>query len=77
MAHDRIGDDTLPLTHEFLSLMLDVHRPGVTDALNGLREQRLISYTRGQITVRNRKDWNASQGKPTEPLRLKYRRLIG
>ena len=34
MAHDRIGDDTLPLTHEFLSLMLAVRRPGVTDALN-------------------------------------------
>ena len=28
MAHDRIGDDTLPITHEFLSLMLGVRRPG-------------------------------------------------
>jgi len=27
MAHDRIGDDTLTLTHEFLSLMLGVRRP--------------------------------------------------
>jgi CRP-like cAMP-binding protein len=27
MAHDRIGDDRLPLTHEFLSLMLGVRRP--------------------------------------------------
>ena len=34
MAHDRIGDDTLALTHEFLSLMLGVRRPGVTEALN-------------------------------------------
>ena len=37
MAHDRIGDDTLPLTHEFLSLMLAVRRAGVTTALNALR----------------------------------------
>ena len=36
MAHDRIGSDILPLTHEFLSLMLGVRRPGVTDALKSL-----------------------------------------
>jgi hypothetical protein len=28
MAHDRTGDNTLPLTHEFLSLMLAVRRAG-------------------------------------------------
>jgi ABC-type sulfate/molybdate transport systems ATPase subunit len=28
MAHDRIGDDTLLLTHDFLSIMLAVRRPG-------------------------------------------------
>src|SRR5580700_3519637 len=36
MAHDRTGDKTLPLTHEFLSLMLGVRRPGVTEALQNL-----------------------------------------
>lgn len=30
MAHDRIGDDTMLLTQEFLSIMLGVRRPGVT-----------------------------------------------
>jgi hypothetical protein len=54
MAHDRIGNDTLPLTHEFLSLMLGVRRPGVTEALHALRKQGLISYGRGQITVKDR-----------------------
>jgi CRP-like cAMP-binding protein len=44
MAHDRIGDDTLPLTHEFLSLMLGVRRAGVTEALNALRRQGLIFF---------------------------------
>src|SRR5437764_6647700 len=33
MAHDRMGKDVLPLTHEFLSLILDVRRPGVTETL--------------------------------------------
>ena len=36
MAHDRIDDDRLPLTHEFLSLMLGVRRSGVTTALQAL-----------------------------------------
>jgi CRP-like cAMP-binding protein len=43
MAHDRIGEDALPLTHEFLSLMLAVRRAGVTSALKALREKNLIS----------------------------------
>ena len=42
MAHDRTGDKTLPLTHEFLSLMLGVRRPGVTEALQSLSRQKLI-----------------------------------
>jgi hypothetical protein len=32
MAHDRVEKDTLLLTHEFLSIMLAVRRPGVTEA---------------------------------------------
>ena len=62
MAHDRVGADVLPLTHEFLSLMLAVRRPGVTDALNALREQGLITYQRGQITVRDRKKLEHTAG---------------
>ena len=36
-AHDRIGDSTLPLTHEFPALMLGVRRAGVTEALHSLK----------------------------------------
>ena len=41
MAYDRTGDATLPLTHEFLSLMLGVRRAGVTEALQSLKRQKL------------------------------------
>jgi CRP-like cAMP-binding protein len=51
MAHDRIGDKTLPLTHEFLSLMLGVRRPGVTEALQSLNRQKLIANGRNKIVV--------------------------
>jgi len=77
MAHDRIGDDTLPLTHEFLSLMLSVRRPGVTDALNALRKRGLISYKRGDITVQDRKGLERAAGEAYGIPEAEYRRLIG
>ena len=43
MAHDRVKRDDLPLTHEFLALMLGVHRPGVTGAIKSLSAAGLIS----------------------------------
>ena len=39
MAQDRIQVGQLPLTHEFLSLMLGVRRAGVTVALKALRNE--------------------------------------
>jgi CRP-like cAMP-binding protein len=77
MAHDRIGDDTLPLTHEFLSLMLAVRRAGVTIALNALRKSGLISYRRGDITVLNRKGLERLAGEAYGIPEAEYRRLIG
>jgi CRP-like cAMP-binding protein len=77
MAHDRIGDDTLPLTHEFLSLMLGVRRPGVTEALDGLRKRGLISYKRGDITVRDREGLERTAGDAYGVPEAEYRRLIG
>ena len=77
MAHDRIDGDTLPLTHEFLSLMLGVRRPGVTEALHALREQGLISYGRGLITVEDRKGMERRAGTAYGTPEAEYRRLIG
>jgi CRP-like cAMP-binding protein len=76
MAHDRLGDDTVPLTHEFLSLMLGVRRPGVTEALHVLRERGFISYVRGQITVNDRKGLERAAGKAYGTPEAEYRRLI-
>jgi CRP-like cAMP-binding protein len=55
MADDRIAGDRLPLTHEFLSLMLGVRRSGVTTALQALERKRLISRKRGNILILDRK----------------------
>lgn len=55
MADDRLDGDELPLTHEFLAVMLGTHRPGVTLAVQALEKERLITARRGSITILNRK----------------------
>jgi CRP-like cAMP-binding protein len=77
MAHDRMGDGTLSLTHEFLSLTLGVRRAGVTEALNALQKQGLISHERAKITVRNRKGLERMVGDAYGIPEAEYRRLIG
>ena len=77
MAHDRTGDDAIPLTHEFLSLMLGVRRAGVTEALQSLKRQKLIHTGRNQIVVRNRKGIERKAGSSYGAPEKEYRRLIG
>jgi CRP-like cAMP-binding protein len=54
MANDRLGGDSVPLTHEFLSLMLGVRRAGVTVALHFLEQRGIIQMARKQIVILNR-----------------------
>lgn len=51
LARHRIGSDDLPLTQEFLSMMLAVRRSGVTTAAGELQQAGLIRYRQGHITV--------------------------
>ncbi len=62
MADDRVDGNSLPLTHEFLSLMLGVRRAGVTEALHALESKGLIRSSRGAIVVRSRKGIERSAG---------------
>ena len=77
MAHDRVGGNILPLTHEFLSIMLGVRRPGVTTALKTLQALRLITCARGSITVRDREKLERYAGHAYGVPEAEYRRLIG
>lgn len=51
MARDRHDRDRLPLTHDLLSLMIGVRRPGVTLALAQLETRGLVTTGRGHVTV--------------------------
>ena len=54
MTHDRLEKDDMPVTHEFLSVMLGTRRPGVTLAVQMLEGTGVIRATRGHVTVRDR-----------------------
>jgi CRP-like cAMP-binding protein len=51
MVRDRIDNDTLPMTQEFLSVMLGVRRSGVSVAANTLQTGGLIRVGRGHIII--------------------------
>lgn len=58
-ARDRLGGETIQLTHEFLSQMLGVRRTTVTVVANDLQRAGLISYQRGNIRIIDRRGLEA------------------
>jgi CRP-like cAMP-binding protein len=77
MADDRLDGASLPLTHEFLSLMLGVRRAGVTETIHALETLNLIKAARGEITVLDRKGVERKAGASYGVPEAEYRRLIG
>jgi len=59
MTNDRLGVEEFPLTQEFLSSMLGVRREGVSRAAGALQAAKLIRYSRGLITVLDRRGLEA------------------
>lgn len=51
MNRDQVRGNQFHVTQEFLAHMLGVRRVGVTNAANSLREEGLINYRRGAITI--------------------------
>lgn len=51
---DRLEDNQVSLTQEFIAEMLGVRREGVTEAAGKLQRMGVIEYSRGRITVLDR-----------------------
>ncbi len=77
MCHDRLGKDDLPLTHEFLSLMLGIRRSGVTEALHALEGVQIVKAGRGHIHLRDRLRLEEIAGGCYGVPEAEYAKLIG
>jgi CRP-like cAMP-binding protein len=77
MALDRLTTDTVPLTHEFLAVMLGVRRAGVTVAIHGFERRGLVTTRRGQLTVINRQGIEQIAGSFYGTPEAELRRLLG
>lgn len=76
MCHDRVDGDELALTHEFLSLMLAVRRPGVTEAIHLLEGTGIIRARRAHITILDRERLEETAGDSYGVPEAEYERLI-
>ena len=54
LAHDRMEGDTIPLTHDLLSMMLGVRRAGITTALQRLECSGAVLKSRGAVKIADR-----------------------
>jgi CRP-like cAMP-binding protein len=77
MCHDRLDGDELPLTHEFIAVMLGVRRPGVTEALQMLETEQAIRAERRNIVVLDRRRLEETAGDGYGGPEAEYERLIG
>jgi CRP-like cAMP-binding protein len=77
MAHDRVEGDELPLTHEFLAIMLGVRRAGVTTALGTLMDRGLIQSRRSMIRIADREGLKKASNGAYGPAELEFEKLFG
>ena len=77
MAQDRLDGDEVPLTHEFLSVMLGVRRPGVTVTLDLLEKQGLIRAKRGVVVILDRTGLRKISNGAYGAAEAEFQRLFG
>src|SRR3984885_8127207 len=77
MTQDRAHSDVFPMTHEFLAEMLGVRRSTVSEVLEPFQEKGLIRYSRGKLTVLDRKGLKVGSCECYGVIAKEFERLFG
>lgn len=75
-SHDRVDGDELRLTQQFLAEMLVVSRVAVNAELQKFQQQQVLTYSRGIITVLDRKLLERTSCECYRAVRREYDRLL-
>ena len=76
LSLDRLDSNELKMTQELIANMLGVRREGVTESALKLQQAGLISYSRGQIFVKDRKGLEARCCECYAVVKKEYDRLL-
>jgi CRP-like cAMP-binding protein len=75
MTHDRMHEQDFILSHEFLAVMLGVHRPTVSSIAKTLQDAGFIRYEYGRVKVLNRKGLESASCECYRIVRAHFDRL--
>jgi len=76
-CQDRVGDDVVPITQEFLAAMLGVQRTTVNSAAKAIQAKSLIDYRRGRIQILDRQALERSSCECYAQTQHVFDRLLG
>lgn len=77
MTRDRMPEDEFLLTQEFLAMMLGVRRSSVNAAMRSLQRKGFVRYSRGRVTILDRKALQAMACECYSVTKREFDRLLG
>jgi CRP-like cAMP-binding protein len=76
MTQDRVGSNVLPLTHEFLAIMLGVRRASITEVLRPLQINGVVRNRRANIEILDRSRLEQLSCECYQAVVAEYERLL-